>query len=191
MAYHPGEVNFRLADAFIVNKVDSAAKEDLEAVLANAALVNPRAQVVLADSALKANRPDLIEGRRVVIVGDGPTLTHGGMSFGAGTLAARRWGAREVLEGGKYAVGSIREAYETNPHLKDEVPAMGYSPQQVRDLEATLNGAGADVIIDSTPVDLSRLLDVRAPIVQVEYELEERGDALSRLLTAFEDAHFG
>jgi predicted GTPase len=133
--------------------------------------------------------PERVEGKRVLIVGDGPTLTHGGMSFGAGTIAAQRFGAREVVDGRKYAVGSIEAAYQEYPHLGKEVPAVGYNPQQISDLEATINRADVDSVIDATPVDLSRLIKMSSPLVSVEYETEEEGASLQRRLTAFENRY--
>ena len=177
----------RLADALIVNKVDSASGEQVAQVLENISRVNPEAEMIQANSVIKVDQPELIRGKRVLIVGDGPTLTHGGMSQGAGTIAAQRFGAREIADGRRYAVGSIKAAYEQYSHLGAEIPAVGYSPQQVRDLEATINRAGAEVVIDATPVELPGLIRVEMPVVEVEYDLEEVGDGLILLLSNFEE----
>lgn len=191
LAYHPGETNLRLADALIINKVDSAKPEHLAQVQANIASANPRAPVILADSVVTVAHPELVRGKRVVVVGDGPTLTHGGMPFGAGTIAAQRLGAAAIVAGSQYAVGSIKAAYQAYPHLKTEVPALGYSPQQVADLAATLNAAEADAVVYATPVDLARLVKVKKPMAAVEYELRERGPELEALLGKLDGKFFG
>ena len=191
LAYHPGETNLRLADALIINKVDSAKPEHLAQVQANIASANPKAPVILADSLVTVAHPELVRGKRVVVVGDGPTLTHGGMPFGAGTIAAQRLGAATIVAGSQYAVGSIKAAYKAYPHLKTEVPALGYSPQQVADLAATLNAAEADAVVYATPVDLARLVKVKKPMAAVEYELRERGPELEALLGKLDRKFFG
>ncbi len=190
LAYHPGETNLRMADAVIINKVDSALPENLALVQANIASANPRAPVILADSVVTVAHPELVRGKRVVVVGDGPTLTHGGMAFGAGTIAARQCGAASIVAGSDYAVGSIKAAYRAYPHLKTEVPALGYSPQQVADLAATLNATPADAVVYATPVDLSRLVKVNKPMAAVEYELRERGPELEALLGRLDTRFF-
>ncbi len=191
LAYHPGETNLRLADALIINKVDSAKPEHLAQVQANIAAANPKAPVILADSVVTVAHPELVRGKRVVVVGDGPTLTHGGMAFGAGTIAAQRLGAASIVAGSQYAVGSIKAAYKAYPHLKTEVPALGYSPQQVADLAATLNAAEADAVVYATPVNLARLVRVNKPMAAVEYELRERGPGLEALLGKLDRRFFG
>jgi predicted GTPase len=189
LAYHPGEVNFRMADLFIINKVDSAPPEQVESILKNVKAVRPSTPVVKAELSLVVDRPELIKGKRVLIVEDGPTLTHGGMAYGAGTLAAQRFGASQVVDGRTYAVGSLKEVLATHTHLHEALPAMGYSPQQVQDLEATIHRAPCDVVIDATPTDLARLLHVDKPIVNVEYELREQGRMLFQALRRFEKEH--
>jgi predicted GTPase len=189
LAYHPGETNLRMADILVINKVDSASQEQLDLLQQNIALTNPRAEVIRARSELSVDHPERIQGRTVLIVGDGPTLTHGGMGFGAGTLAAQRFGASAVVDGRKYAAGSLQDTYRENAHLGMEVPAMGYSSQQVRELEATINRAEVDTVIVATPVDLSRLIKVKVPIARVTYEVQEEGDRLTQLLTEFEKQH--
>ncbi len=171
--YHPGEVNMRLADVVIINKVDTALPENVQVVRENVARLNPRATVVEAASPMTVDRPEVLAGRRAVVVEDGPTVTHGEMPYGAGLLAAERQGAK-VVDARPYAVGSIREAYQTYPHLDRVVPAMGYGREQIVELEETLRRAEADVVVIGTPVDLRRVLHLDKPAVYVRYELEER-----------------
>ncbi|MBM3945578.1 MAG: GTPase, partial [SAR202 cluster bacterium] len=185
LAYHPGEVNFRMADAFVISKVGSASKKQLDQVRANIESVRPGVPVALADLALTLEPEGLIEGKKVVIVGDGPTLTHGGMGYGAGSLAARANKAAAIVDARPYAVGELQQTFEAFPHLKDEIPAMGYSPHQVSDLQRTLERVPADVVLDATPVDLSRLVRLSKPVVNVEYRFAERGDVLEHLLEGF------
>lgn len=185
LAYHPGEANLRMADAIVINKVDSARVENVEACRRNASAARPEAPILEGTLAVRAATPDAIRGARVVIVGDGPTLTHGGMARGAGSVAAHRHGAAEVVDAGPYAVGSIAETFAQFPHLGPEVPAMGYSENQIRDLEATLRNVPADVVLDATPANLARRIRIETPIVQVEYEFEERGAELPGILEKF------
>jgi predicted GTPase len=189
VSYHPGEANFRMADVLVINKVDSAPAGNVEAMLARIRDTRPGTPVLQGELEIKVNDPALIEGQRVVIVGDGPTLTHGGLATGAGTVAARRYRAGAVVKARPFAAGTIADAFRHFPHLEDEVPAMGYSPAQVRDLEETLRRVPADVVLDATPVDLSRLVSLDRLIVNVEYEFRERGDRLTGLLEEFEGRH--
>jgi predicted GTPase len=184
-SYHPGETNFRAAHAYVINKVNSASRVQVSKLRRAVRSIKRRAPIVLADSELVVDNPDAISGRRVVIVGDGPTLTHGGMAYGAGLLAAQQYNAREVVSAQPHAVGSLAETFAEFPHLKDEVPAMGYSTAQLRDLEATLNQTPTDVVLDATPADLSRLIRVNKPIINVEYRFQERDGAMTRLLERF------
>ena len=186
LAYHPGEANFRMADVLVVSKVDSAPQENLDVVMTNIRSVRPGVPVLLGELLVTTDRPELIKGRRVVIVEDGPTLTHGGMKVGAGTVAARKFGAREMVDARPFATGSIAQVFREFPHLEGEVPAMGYSPQQVHDLETTLNRTPADTVIDATPVNLSRLVKVNKPFVDVSYEFNERTHMLPGILERFE-----
>ena len=172
LTYHPGEANLRMADIVVINKVDSADPAALASVRAAVAAVNPAAVLVEARSSLSLVGGD-IEGRSVVVVEDGPTLTHGGMAYGAGIVAARRFGAARIVDPRPYAVGSIADVLDAYPALEPLVPAMGYGDAQVRDLEATLAATPADVVLAATPIDLGRLLDPGRPIVRVRYELEE------------------
>lgn len=188
LAYHPGEANLRMASVLLINKVDSASREQLDLLAGNIALANPKAEVIRARSVISVDHPERIRGQKVLIIGDGPTLTHGGMGFGAGTLAARRFEAAGVVDGREYAVGSIRDTYREYGHLVKEVPAMGYSSQQVRELEVTINRAVVDSVIVATPIDLSRVVTVNVPLARVTYEIEEEGGRLAELLTGFESA---
>lgn len=173
LTYYPGNVNVRLADVVIVNKVDSARKEDVELVIKNVRSLNENAKIIKANSVITVDMPELIKGKRVLAVEDGPTLTHGGMAFGAGVLAAKKFGAKEVIDPHSHAVGSILRVYEAFPHLGAVLPAMGYSPDQVKELEETINGADCDSVIAGTPIDLGNLLVLNKPVVRVRYRIEE------------------
>jgi predicted GTPase len=173
LTYHPGEANLRLADVVVINKIDSADDAALATVRANVERVNPRAAIVEARSSLTLHGGD-VEGRTVVVVEDGPTLTHGGMTYGAGIVAARRFGASRIVDPGPHAVGSIRDVLAAYPTLEPLLPAMGYGDAQIRDLEASLEATPADVVLAATPIDLNRVLSVGKPIVRVRYELEEK-----------------
>ncbi|MBI2462224.1 MAG: GTPase [Candidatus Rokubacteria bacterium] len=174
LAYHPGETNLRMADVAVVNKIDSASRPDIDRVIENIKAVNPEAKIIQARSTVTVDAPELIKGKDVLVVGDGPTLTHGGMPFGAGTIAARRYGCK-LVDGRRYAVGSIEQVYRQYPHLRQELPAMGYSRKQMKELEATINSAECDAVIDATPVTLPRIIKLSRPVVQVNYELQEVG----------------
>ncbi len=175
LLYHPGEVNLRMADVVVVNKVDSAEAHKVEQVVANVEAVNPMATLVFAESPPKLDRgPDLL-GKRVLVVDDGPTLTHGEMPFGAGLVAARNAGAAKIVDPRPYAVGSIKETLAKWPQLTNVLPAMGYSEAQLHELEETINATPCDVVVTGTPIDLSRLIESRHPVRHVRYELEEVG----------------
>jgi predicted GTPase len=175
LLYHPGETNLRLADVVVINKVDSAAPQDVEAVLRNVQDVNPLATVVFGNSPpILEPGPDL-HGKTVLVVDDGPTLTHGEMPFGAGLVAARKAGAGRIVDPRPHAVGSLRDVFERWPQLTGVLPAMGYSDEQLRELEQTINAADCDVVVTGTPIDLGRLIESRHPIRHVRYELEELG----------------
>ncbi|MEO7334277.1 MAG: cyclic 2,3-diphosphoglycerate synthase [Gemmatimonadales bacterium] len=169
--YHPGETNLRRADLVVINKIDTASHESVAALRHTIATVNPRATIVEARSELRLEG-EPIEGREVVVVEDGPTLTHGEMRFGAGTVAARRWGAIPINPR-PYAVGSIADVLTRWPHLDPLLPAMGYGEAQVRELEATLNAVPADLVLSATPIDLTRLMKLNKPVVRVGYDLVE------------------
>jgi predicted GTPase len=172
-----------MADVVIVNKVDSAEKSAVAQVVENIKATNPAARIILAESPVTVDRPELIEGKSVLVVEDGPTLTHGGMPYGAGTIAANKHHAR-IIDAREYAVGSLKKVYQDFPHLQKELPAMGYSEKQVKELEETINAAKCDAVIDATPVTLPRLFKINKPVVQVSYELQEVGDLdLEKVLT--------
>jgi predicted GTPase len=174
LRYHPGETNLRMADVVVINKVDSAEPVAVDAVRASIEALNPAARIVTARSDLTLDGPP-IRGKRVVVVEDGPTLTHGGMPYGAGIVAARRFGAASLVDPRPAAVGSIRGVLERYPGLQPLVPAMGYGAAQVRELEATLNGTDADLVLSATPIDLTRLLELGKPVTRVRYELAQVG----------------
>ncbi len=183
--YYPGETNMIMADIAVINKVDSAAADQIEMVRSNIAAHAPEADIVLAESAILAAEPEQIEGKRVLVVEDGPTLTHGEMSFGAGTIAARRYKASEIVEAADFAVGSIRDTYDRYPQIRQVLPAMGYGRQQVADLEATIRKADCDLVLCATPIDLPRLLQIDKPTLRVRYEYQDapQGPQLEEVLT--------
>ena len=173
VSYHPGEVNFRLADVIVINKVDSAKPEYVQKIRENAARINPKAQIIEAESVVNAENPSMVRGKRVLVVEDGPTLTHGEMAFGAGMVAAKRLGAREFVDPRQSAVGTIRETFEKYPNTGKVLPAMGYGERQVRDLEQTINSSDAECVVIGTPIDLSRVISIEKPFVRVRYDLKE------------------
>jgi predicted GTPase len=175
LSYYPGEANLRRADVVIINKVDTARPEDLERVRANVEMANREAYVIEAASPITVADPDPIRGRRVLVVEDGPTLTHGNMKYGAAWLAAKKFGASSIVDPRPFAVGTIKRTFESYPHLKDVLPAMGYGQEQVKELEETINAADCDLVLSGTPVDLRRILKVEKPVVRVRYELHEIG----------------
>lgn len=187
LTYHPGEANLRAADVVVINKIDTAYPQDVEVVRNNVRKVNPDAILIEAASPIFVDQGDAIRGKRVLVVEDGPTLTHGEMSYGAGVVAARKYGAAELVDPRPYAVGSIREAYERYPHIGTLLPAMGYSQTQLKELEETINNAPADLVVVATPIHLGKILKLNKPFVRVRYELQEIGyptldDVLSRFL---------
>ncbi len=171
--YYPGETNLRMAHLLIVNKVDTADPLKVEEVLDSCREANPDARVITCRSVITLDDPALVQGRRALVVEDGPTLTHGGMSYGAGWFAATNAGAAEIVDPTPYAVGTIKDTYAKYPNASKILPAMGYGDEQVRDLEATINATPADVVVEGTPIDLKRILSVDKPIANVTYELEE------------------
>jgi len=175
LSYYPGEVTLRLADVVVINKIDSANFEDIETVRSNIEKVNPNAIVIDAASALTVEKPELIKGKRVLVVEDGPTLTHGEMSIGAGVVAAKRFGAAEIIDPRPYAVGSIAETYKKYPHIGSLLPAMGYGDEQIRDLAATIERVDCDAVVIATPIDLNRIVKINKPSTRVEYSLQEIG----------------
>ena len=177
LRYHPGETNLRMADVCLVNKVSSAPPEGVEAVLATIAQVNPRATVVCADSPISVDGdPAQIAGKRVLVVEDGPTLTHGEMTYGAALLAAREHGAAELVDPRPYAVGSIAQTFARYPHIGALLPAMGYGSVQRAELSETIARCGADLVLIGTPIDLRRVIELDTPALRVSYGLRERGE---------------
>jgi len=175
MAYHPGETNTRLADVFVINKVDTANPDAIIAVRTAAYAVNPKAIFIEGASPLFVDNPDAIRGKRVLVVEDGPTLTHGEMQYGAGWVAARRFGAAEIVDPRPFAVGTIAATYQKYAKTGPILPAMGYGDEQVHDLEKTINGSDVDLVISATPIDLTRIIRINKPIQRVRYELQEIG----------------
>ncbi len=173
--YHPGETNFRMADVIVINKEDTAKFEDIEEIRKTAREINPDATIIDAASPVYVDGGEQIKGKRVIVVEDGPTLTHGGMSYGAGYVAARKWGAKEIVSPYPYAVGSIKATYEKYRQTREVLPAMGYSETQIKELEETINKIPADLVVIGTPIDLRRVVKLNKPAVRVRYELEEIG----------------
>lgn len=182
LSYHPGEANLRMADVIVINKVDSASPEQLATVVANIERVNPRATRIQARSVVSVEDPAAVRGKRVVVVEDGPTLTHGEMSFGAGAVAAKRFGASEIVDPRPYAVGSIRDTFARWRHLDRLIPAMGYGERQIAELEETINAVPADLVLVGTPIDLRRVMHLEKPSLRVRYELDEIGEPNLRTL---------
>lgn len=174
-AYHPGETNVRAADVFVINKVDSANSEAVMKVRESLHELNPNAVVIEGASPLFVDNPEAIRGKRVLVIEDGPTLTHGEMAYGAGWVAARRFGAAEIVDPRPFAVGSILATYKKYPNTGQILPAMGYGDDMVKDLEKTIDKADVDLVISATPIDLTRVLKVKKPMQRVRYELQEIG----------------
>jgi len=176
LTYYPGEVNTRLADAIIINKMDSASPEGIQTIRENIEKVNPTAVVIDGASPIKVDDPTVIYGKKVLIVEDGPTLTHGGMKLGAGTVAAKKFGAAEFVDPRPFLVGKLAETFDIYPNIGTLLPAMGYGEEQLRDLEATINNTDCDSVIIGTPIDLSRIIDIKKPFTRVYYDLQEIGE---------------
>jgi len=175
LSYYPGEVTLRLADVVVINKIDSADFEGIQLVRSNIEQVNPQAIVVDAASTISVDKPEAIRGKRVLVVEDGPTLTHGEMKIGAGIVAARRFGAAEIIDPRPYAVGKLAETYRIYPNIGKLLPAMGYGEQQMSDLAATIERADCDSVIIATPIDLTRVIQINKPNTRVDYSLQEIG----------------
>ncbi len=175
LRYHPGEVNLRAADVVVINKMNTANHDGVVQVYESIRALNPQATVVEAASPIFVENPMAVQGRRVLVIEDGPTLTHGEMPYGAGVVAARRFGAAELVDPRPYAVRSIAAAFEKYPHIGPLLPAMGYGDEQVRDLEETINRVECDLVLAATPIDLRRLINVRHPVDRVRYELQVIG----------------
>ena len=185
MLYHPGETNFRIADVLVISKADSARKEDMKIIMENIKKYNPKAKIVKAKLRLVIDKPSMIKGKRVIVIEDGPTLTHGGMTFGAGTIAAKDHGAI-IVDAEKHAVGSIKDVYKKYGHLKKILPAMGYDRKQIRELEQTINRAKADAVIEATPINLAKLIRINKPIIEVNYEFDDMSNKFDKILVSFE-----
>jgi len=174
LTYHPGNTNFLRADLFVINKVDSADPKDVETLIDHCRQYNPDAAIIKAESTLTVDNPELIKGKRVLVIEDGPTLTHGEMKIGAGTVAAERNGAAELVDPRSIAVGTIKATYEKYPEIGILLPAMGYGEKQIRDLEATINAADCDAVVIATPIDLNRIVRIDKPTTRVKYELDQQ-----------------
>ncbi len=173
LSYYPGEVCLRTADVNIINKIDSATAESIEIVENNIKRVSPNSTIIKADSTITVDHPELITGKRVLVVEDGPTLTHGEMKIGAGIIAAERLGAKEIVEARPFAVGSLIDTFNKYQHIENVLPAMGYGEQQLKDLEETINNTDCDSVIIGTPMDLTRIISINKPTTRVHYELDE------------------
>ena len=173
LRYYPGNTSLRIADVAIINKISSAKKEDIEQVRENIKKVNPKAFIIEADSPIEVEDPELIKGKRVLVVEDGPTLTHGEMKFGAGVVASLNNGAKELVDPRPFAVESIQETYRAYPNIGTLLPAMGYGKKQMKDLEETINRADCDVVVIGTPIDLRRVININKPATRVRYYLKE------------------
>ena len=190
LSYYPGEVTLRVADVVVINKMDSASPENIQIVRENIEKVNPTAVVIDAASPLTVHHPELIKGKRVLVVEDGPTLTHGEMKLGAGTVAARKYGAKELVDPRPFVVGKLAETFKTYPNIGLLLPAMGYGDQQIADLEKTINNTDCDTVVIATPIDLQRIVKINKPATKVDYDLEEIGrPKLSDVLGDFVKKH--
>jgi predicted GTPase len=178
LLYYPGETNMLMADIAVINKVDSAAPQQIETVRGNIKTHSPGAEIVLAESAILVDDPWQIKGQRVLVIEDGPTLTHGGMSYGAGVIAAKMYEAAEIVDPKPHAAGTIKDAYSRYPNIGAVLPAMGYSKGQIQDLESTINRVVCDLVLCAAPVDLPKLLSINKPIVRVGYEYKDHGNPL-------------
>ncbi|MBN1948654.1 MAG: GTPase [Candidatus Cloacimonetes bacterium] len=175
ISYYPGETNFRMADVIVINKIDSADPEGIQIVRDNLRDYNPGAVTIDGASPLTVDKPELIKGKRVLVVEDGPTLTHGEMTYGAGVVAAEKFGAVELVDPREFAVGTIADTFDKYPDIGTLLPAMGYGKQQIKDLEDTINNTDCDLVVIATPIDLRRIIKINKPAVQVKYDLQEIG----------------
>jgi len=175
LSYFPGETNLLLADVVLINKVDTADYEDIEQVRCNVKMINPKATLIEAASPIYIDKPELIRGKRVLVVEDGPTLTHGGMRYGAGIIAAQKFGAKDIVDPRPWVKGEIRKTFENYPEIGTLLPAIGYGKKQIKDLERTIDLTPCDSVVIATPVDLTKILKIHKPSVRVRYELQEIG----------------
>ncbi|MEK9629466.1 MAG: cyclic 2,3-diphosphoglycerate synthase [Nitrospinota bacterium] len=186
LSYFPGEVNLRRANAVIINKMDTAEKSNIQWVKNNIRKANPEAVIIEAASPISVDDPQRISGQRVLVIEDGPTLTHGGMKYGAGILAAKRFGAKEIVDPRPWLEGTLRDTFSKYPDIGPVLPAMGYGKNQMNDLQATINNADCDLVVVGTPIDLTRVLEINKPSIRVKYELSEIGKPdLEALLKPF------
>jgi len=186
LLYYPGETNLRMADVIIINKIDTADPEKVKQVEENIRMVNPKATVLRAESPISADGPEAVRGKSVLVIEDGPTITHGGMPYGAGTVFAKKFGARELVDPRPYAVGSIKEAYKKYPHLGAVLPALGYGGKQVAELKKTIDDTPCDIVVIGTPIDLRRIISIKQPTVRVKYDLKVLGPiSLEQILDDF------
>jgi predicted GTPase len=192
VAYYPGETTLRIANIAIINKIDSATPVNVELVRNNIAKVNPNAIVIEANSPISVENADIIKGKRVLVIEDGPTLTHGEMKIGAGIVAAEKFGASEIIDPRPYLVGKLKDTFQTYPNIGKLLPAMGYGTQQLADLEETINKTDCDAVIVGTPIDLGRIVNINRPYTRVSYELQEISHPdLETLLNEFlKEKHF-
>lgn len=190
LQYYPGEVCLRTADVAIINKIDSADVKSISIVEENIKMANPACEIIKAESAITVDNPDIIKGKRVLVVEDGPTLTHGEMRIGAGIVAAERIGVKEIVNPAPYTVGSLTDTFEKYPHIDTVLPAMGYGEQQLKDLEETINNTDCDAVIIGTPMDLTRIININKPATRVHYDLAEVGSPdLESVLSDFVEKH--
>jgi predicted GTPase len=184
--YHPGETNVRMADVVLINKVDTAPRSSIDLLKENIMKLNNRAVILEAASPTSVDKPELVKNKAVVVIEDGPTLTHGGMSFGAGIVAAKKYNASKIVDPKPHAVGSIKEAYVKYPQIGDLIPALGYGRKQIKELEESINNTPADSIVMATPVDLRKFTKLNKPAAKIDYELEERsGPSLEKILKKY------
>ena len=190
LSYYPGEVTLRLADVVVINKEETANLENILSVRQNIQKVNPNALVIDAASPIKVDNPEVIKGKRVLVVEDGPTLTHGEMKIGAGTVAAQRYGAREIIDPRPFLVGELEETFKKYTNIGNLLPAMGYGEKQMKDLEASINNSDAEAIVIGTPIDLNRIIKINKPTTRVYYDLQEIGEPnLEQVLEEFINKH--
>jgi len=186
LSYYPGELNARTADIIIINKVNTAKKEDIETVRNNIKKINSDAQVIEGISTIIAENKEIINGKKVLVIEDGPTVTHGGMRYGAGKIAAEMWGAKEIIDPRRFAVGSIVDSFNKYTHLSNVLPALGYGNKQIEELEQTINSSDCDIVVSGTPIDITRVLKTDKPIVRVRYGVgEETSKELEKIVDSF------
>ena len=186
LTYYPGEINVRSANLIIINKVNTARKQDIQTVRKNVKSINPTAEIIDGFSIIQTDDKNMITGKRVLVIEDGPTVTHGGMQYGAGTVAAKEYGAKTIVDPRPFAVGSIIDTFNKYTHLTNILPAMGYGKKQIHELEQTINNTDCDVVISGTPIDLTRILKTKKPIVRIRYSVGEKTtDKLKSILNQF------